>query len=74
MSVNVSVPDDLYKKAAEIASARRVSVDEVFASAFIEQLSAWERLQARAARGDRKKFLDVLDKIPDVDPEGFDKL
>ena len=56
MSVNVSVPDDLYQKAVEIAKAQRVSVDEVFASAFVEQLSAWERLQQRAARGTCKKF------------------
>lgn len=74
MSVNVSVPDDLYKKAAEIADARRVSVDEVFASAFIEQLSAWERLQARAARGKRDRFMAVLDKVPDVEPEKSDQL
>lgn len=67
MSVNVSVPDDLYKKAAEISNARHVSVEEVFASAFAEQLSSWERLQTRAARGDRNKFLAVLDKVPDVE-------
>ncbi|HEY6253717.1 MAG TPA: toxin-antitoxin system HicB family antitoxin [Candidatus Angelobacter sp.] len=73
MSVNVGVPDDLYRKAAEIANARHVSVDEVFASAFAEQLSAWERLQARAARGGRRKFLAVLDKVPDVEAGDSDQ-
>jgi hypothetical protein len=29
----VSVPDELYQKAVEIAEAQHVSVDEVFASA-----------------------------------------
>jgi hypothetical protein len=53
MRVSVSVPDELYQKAVEIAQAQRVSVDEVFASAFSEQLSAWERLHQRAARGTR---------------------
>jgi hypothetical protein len=74
MSVSVSVPDELYEKAVEIANAQRVSVDEVFASAFAEQLSAWERLQQRAARGTREKFLAVLDKVPDVEPEDHDRL
>lgn len=37
MSVSVSVPEELYQKAVEIARAQRVSVDEVFASAFAEQ-------------------------------------
>jgi hypothetical protein len=62
------------RTAAEIAKAQQVSVDEVFASAFSEQLSAWERLQQRAARGTREKFLAVLDKAPDVEPEDYDRL
>jgi elongation factor P--beta-lysine ligase len=73
MSVSVSVPDELYQKAVEIAKAQRVSVDEVFASAFAEQLSAWERLRQRATRGAREKFLAVLDKVPDAEPEDCDR-
>ena len=73
MSVSVSVPEELHKKAAEIAKAQRVSVDEVFASAFVEQLAAWERLKQRAARGIREKFLAVLDRVPDAEPEEEDR-
>jgi hypothetical protein len=73
MTVSVSVPEDLYKKAAEIAEAQHTSVGEVFASAFLEHLAAWERLQHRAARGDRDAFLAVLDKAPDVKPEEYDR-
>ena len=72
MSVSVSVPDELYHKAVEIAKAQRVSVDEVFASAFAEQ-PAWERLQRRAARSTRDKFLAALDKVPDVEPDDYDR-
>lgn len=74
MSVTVSIPDDLHKKAVEIAKAQRISVDEVFASAFAEQLAAWERLQRRAARGSREKFLAALDAMPDIEPEEQDRL
>jgi hypothetical protein len=74
MSVTVSIPDDLHKKAVEIAKAQRISVDEVFASAFAEQLAAWERLQQRAARGSGEKFLAVLDAVPDAEPEEQDRL
>jgi len=45
MSVSVSVPEELYQKAVEIANAQRVTVDTVFASAFAEQLSSCQRLQ-----------------------------
>ena len=73
MAVNISIPEEVYEKAAEIAKKQHVSVSEVFVSAFTEQLAAWERLEQRAARGDRKKFLDVLDKVPDVEPEERDR-
>jgi len=73
MSVSVSVPEELYQKAVEIANAQRVSVDEVFASAFAEQLSSWQRLRQGAARGTREKFLAVLDKVPDVEADEHDQ-
>ena len=73
VSVNIKVPTDLYAKAAKIASDRHISVDEVFASAFAEQLAVWERLKQRAARGDREKFRAVLDKVPDVEPDESDR-
>ena len=69
----MNVPDELYQKALEIAKAQRVSVDEVFASAFAEQLSAWKRLGQRAGDGSRKKFLAALDKVPDVEPDDYDR-
>jgi hypothetical protein len=74
MSVSVSVPEELYQKAIAIAEAQHVSVDEVFASAFAEQLASWERLKQRAARGSRDRFLAVLDKATDVEPEESDRL
>ena len=74
MSVSVRVPEDLYEKAAAIAAAEHTSVDEVFASAFATQLAAWERLQRRADRGDRQKFLRGIAKVPDADPEDHDRI
>jgi hypothetical protein len=73
MSVSVRVPEELYQKAVEIAQAQRVSVDDVFASAFAEHVSAWERLQQRASRGSREKFLAALDDVPDVEPDDYDR-
>jgi len=73
MSVSVSVPEELYAKAEALAASRKVSVDEVFAAAFIEQLAAWERLQKWAERADKEKFLAVLNKVPDVEPEELDR-
>jgi len=74
MNVNLSVPEDLYQKAVEIAAAQRVSLDELFASALAERITAWERLKQRAARGTREKFLAALEKVPDIAPEDYDRL
>jgi hypothetical protein len=73
MSVSISVPDELYRKAAAIAQEQHVPVEEVFSSAFQDQLGHWERLKQRASRGNREKFLAALDKAPDVEPEESDR-
>ena len=56
MTVSVNIPEELYRRAREIAESQHLSVDDVVSSAFAEQLSAWERLKRRAARGSRKSF------------------
>jgi hypothetical protein len=70
----VTVPDELYRQAKDLAETQHVSVDELFASAFAEQLAAWNRLQARAQRGNRERFLSVLDRVPDVEPNDADRI
>jgi len=74
MSTSVNIPEDLYQQAREIANAQHLSVDEVIASAFAEQLAAWEQLKQRAARGRRDAFVRVLEKVPDVEPEEQDRI
>jgi predicted transcriptional regulator len=74
MSVTITVPEVLYRKASEIAKAEHVSVDEVFAAALAQQVSALDRIKERAKRGSRDKFLAVLDKSPDVEPDEYDRL
>jgi predicted transcriptional regulator len=74
MSVSINIPDELYDQARSIAEAQHVPVEQVFASAFADQFAAWQRLRERAARGNREKFLAVLDKVPDVEPEEYDRI
>ncbi len=74
MSVSVNIPEELYRQAREIAESQHLSVDDVVSSAFAEQMAAWERLKQRAARGSRESFLAVLDKVPDVEPEDYDRI
>ena len=73
MNVSMSIPEEIYKKAAEVARLQQIPIEHVFAAAVAEQLSAWDRLQQRAARGDREKFLRVLDKVQDVEADDGDR-
>ena len=74
MTVSVNIPEELYRQAQEIAESQHLSVDDVVSSAFAEQVAGWERLKQRAARGSRESFLAVLDKVPDVEPEEYDRI
>jgi hypothetical protein len=41
MSMTVNVPEELYQKAVEVAESQHLSVDDVFVSAFAEQIGEW---------------------------------
>ena len=45
MSMSVNVPEELYRRATEVATAENISVDDLFASAFEERLLEFERLK-----------------------------
>ena len=74
MSVSVNVPEELYRRAAEVAAAENTSVDDLFASAFEERLLELERLKEKASHGNYAKFLRVMSKVPAVDPPECNRL
>ncbi len=73
MSVSVNIPEELYRRASEIAAAENISVDDLFASAFEERLLELERLKEKASHGSYEKFLGVMSKIPAVEPPESDR-
>lgn len=74
MNVRVSVPEELYRRAAEVAAAENVSVNDLFAAAFEERILEFERLKEKASRGSYEKFLRVMSKVPAVEPPDQDRL
>jgi hypothetical protein len=73
MTLNITLPDSLYKKAMEVAEREQISVERVVYSALAEQLKALERLEERAARSSEDKFRAALAQIPDVEPPEYDR-
>lgn len=73
----IKLPDSLLKRAREMAEREGVTLEQFISSALAEKTAAWmtvEYLENRAARGSREKFRRALDKVPDTEPEAFDRL
>lgn len=70
----VQLPDEVYKRAKELAEADNVSVDRLVASIVNERAGDWAKLQARAARGSLNKFRTVLSKVSDGPAEAADRI
>ncbi len=76
-TLNIQLPDSLYKSLQKLAEQDGVSLDQFIALAVAEKISALTTegyLQERASRGDRSKYESVLAKVADVEPESNDHL
>jgi hypothetical protein len=65
MTLNVTVPDAVYRQMAELAARQQVSVESIVAVALAEQM---------AERASRERFLAALDKVPAAEPTPEDRL
>jgi hypothetical protein len=71
------LPESLHRKLGELAEQEGVSINQLITSAVAEKMSALmteDYLAARAKRASRSKFEAVLAKVPDIEPEEFDRL
>jgi hypothetical protein len=65
MTLNVTVPDAVYRQMAELAARQQVSAERIVAAALAEQM---------AGRASRDRFLAALDKVPAAEPAPEDRL
>lgn len=76
-TISLRLPNSLHESARALAEKEDISLNQLITLALAEKLSALlteECLGERARRGDRKKFLRAMSKVPDVEPEEQDKL
>ena len=74
MSRSVTVPDEIYERAAKMAAERRIALEDFVSSALVDQMEARAYIARRAARSSDEAFRKALEKIPDVEPEDYDRL
>lgn len=76
-TLSVRFPDSLHKKLKELAEKEGVSMNQFINLAVSEKMSALltvDYLKERAERGTREEFEKIMDNVPDVEPEEYDKL
>lgn len=76
-SLNIQLPDSLYKTLQKLAQQDGISMDQFVALAVAEKISALTTegyLQERANRGSYTRYEAILAKVADVEPEAYDTL
>ncbi|BBD61651.1 hypothetical protein NIES2109_44840 [Nostoc sp. HK-01] len=76
-NLSVQLPESLYKQIEALAVKENISIEQLVAIALSAQVSAWmtkDYLEEKAKRGSWERFQQVLSKVPDVEPEEYDKL
>ncbi len=76
-TISLRLPESLHRSARELAKKENVSINQLITTAVAEKISALmteEYLQTRAKRGSRKRFLRVLSKVRNIEPEEYDRL
>jgi len=73
MNRSISLPDELLKKAEELAAREHLSVEEFLSARLSEQFAGLDYLKQRADRASAEKFQAGLRRIPDVEPEEYDR-
>jgi hypothetical protein len=75
--VQVQIPDSLQKSLYDLAERDGISIDQFISTAIAEKLSALmteNYLKERAKKGSRAKYDAILAKVPDIEPEVYDRL
>jgi len=76
-TLSLRLPNSLHEQIRQLAKQEGISINQFIASATAEKMTALlteQYLKERAHRASRKKFQAVLNKVPDVEPENYDKL
>ncbi len=75
-TLSLRLPNSLHDQIRQLAKQEGISINQFIASAAAEKMAALlteEYIKKRARRAEQEKFQAVLDKVPDVEPENYDR-
>jgi uncharacterized protein (DUF1778 family) len=76
-TLSLRIPNSLHERIRQLAKQEGISINQFLASAAAEKMSALlteEYIQAKAKRASLKKFQNVLKKVPNSEPEDYDRI
>ena len=76
-TLSLRLPNSLHEQIRQLSKKEGISINQFIASAAAEKMASLlteAYLEKRGRRANQKNFQGVLDKIPDVEPENYDKL
>ena len=76
-TLSLRIPNSLHEQIRLLAKREGISINQFVASAAAEKMAALiteEYIEARAKKGNIKKFQRVLKKVPDSEPEQHDRI
>ncbi|MFY9825720.1 MAG: toxin-antitoxin system HicB family antitoxin [Thermoanaerobaculia bacterium] len=75
-TLSLRLPDSIHRQLKGLADKERVSINQLISTAVAEKVSALmtvDYLEALAREGNREAFDRVLAKVPDVEPDPWDR-
>jgi len=75
-TLSLRLPDSIHRQLKGLAEKEKVSVNQLISTAVAEKVSALmtvDYLEALAREGSREAFERVLARVPDVEPDPWDR-
>ena len=76
-TLSLRLPNSLHEQIRQLSKQEGISINQFIASAAAEKMASLLTevyLEKRSRRANQKKFQGVLNKVPDIEPENYDKL
>jgi hypothetical protein len=76
-TLSLRLPNSLHEQIRQLSKEEGISINQFIASAAAEKMASLLTevyLEKRSRRANREKFQGVLNKVPDIEPENYDKL
>jgi len=75
-TLSIRLPESLHKNLKKISKKEKISLNQFITNAVTEKITAVETeiyLKERATNGSKKNYIDVLEKVKDIEPDELDR-